>query len=257
MNLRQAAIAVSALSVLASSLFGHFQPQAQTLTAIQPKAFADVNFSAQEGRTIAGTQLISFTRRLPELPSHPRHNDGHPTKHQQIRQPIRATRPLPKVVHDQVKPLEQRVVKGVVRKSDRKDQTKMRRAVASPAQANAGLYWLARVVEAEAGGQPQAVKIAVADVILNRVHNPLYPNSIQGVIFQQVNGVYAFSSVANGWIYHQPSSASITAAKEALYGGKNIVPTALVFYNGAETSSANWVKTRPVIAILGAMTFAH
>lgn len=119
------------------------------------------------------------------------------------------------------------------------------------------LYWLARAVEAEAGGEPMAVKLAVADVVLNRIHSTLYPNRVQQVIFQQVNGHYAFTSVTNGWIYHQPSAASVNAAREALLAGKNIVPSALVFYNSSQTPAQSWVRTRPVIATLGSLTFAQ
>lgn len=102
-----------------------------------------------------------------------------------------------------------------------------------------------------------AVKLAVADVVLNRIHSTLYPNRVQQVIFQQVNGHYAFTSVTNGWIYHQPSAASVNAAREALLAGKNIVPSALVFYNSSQTPAQSWVRTRPVIATLGSLTFAQ
>ncbi|MCF8565787.1 cell wall hydrolase [Alicyclobacillus tolerans] len=122
---------------------------------------------------------------------------------------------------------------------------------------NQDLYWLSRLVEAEAGAESMNVKLAVADVVLNRTASPDYPNTVKGVIFQVAYGHYAFTSVANGWIYHTPSADSITAAKMALYGHKNIVPSALVFYNSQQTPAQSWVRTQPVLTVLGHMTFAQ
>jgi spore germination cell wall hydrolase CwlJ-like protein len=127
---------------------------------------------------------------------------------------------------------------------------------AATAQSSSDLEWLARAIEAEAGAEPMDVKIAVGDVIVNRVHSPLYPNNVHDVLFQVVSGKYAFTCVQNGWIYHAPSEDSLNAAKAVLYRRENIVPDALVFYNAKNTPSSSWVRTRPVICTLGDMTFA-
>lgn len=56
------------------------------------------------------------------------------------------------------------------------------------------LELLAQLVEAEAGNQPFEGKCLVADVVLNRVESPLFPDSISEVIFQEGQ----FSVVSNG-----------------------------------------------------------
>ncbi|RBN36035.1 peptidoglycan-binding protein, partial [Priestia megaterium] len=43
---------------------------------------------------------------------------------------------------------------------------------------------LARLVQAEAKGEPYAGKVAVATVVLNRVDSDSFPNSIHDVIYQ-------------------------------------------------------------------------
>ena len=53
---------------------------------------------------------------------------------------------------------------------------------------------LAQLVEAEAGNQPFEGKCLVADVVLNRVESPLFPNTISEVVFQEGQ----FSVIKNG-----------------------------------------------------------
>jgi len=79
------------------------------------------------------------------------------------------------------------------------------------------LYWLSRIIEAEAGGESYKGKLAVGTVIMNRVRSSYYPNTVYGVIFDRRNGVQ-FTPTANGYIYKVPSQSSIKAAKEVLNG---------------------------------------
>ena len=46
------------------------------------------------------------------------------------------------------------------------------------------IYTLARLVHAEARGEPYLGKVAVAAVVLNRVRSASFPNTISGVIYQ-------------------------------------------------------------------------
>ena len=41
------------------------------------------------------------------------------------------------------------------------------------------MYWLSRIIEAESAGEPLSGKIAVGNVVLNRVKSPFYPNTIK------------------------------------------------------------------------------
>ena len=47
------------------------------------------------------------------------------------------------------------------------------------------VYWLSRIIYAESGNQPLDGKIAVGNVVLNRVASPRFPNSVYEVIFQR------------------------------------------------------------------------
>ncbi|MFH7445052.1 cell wall hydrolase, partial [Pseudomonas syringae pv. tagetis] len=75
---------------------------------------------------------------------------------------------------------------------------------------------MARLVRAEAEGEPYAGKVAVATVILNRVASPEFPNSIKAVINEVSNGHYAFTPVQNGQINQPADAASKQAVNEAL-----------------------------------------
>lgn len=79
------------------------------------------------------------------------------------------------------------------------------------------IYWLSRIINAEAGSEPFLGKIAVGNVVLNRVKSPLYPNTIWSVIFDRRYGTQ-FSPVSYGTIYNAPNADSITAARICLEG---------------------------------------
>lgn len=78
------------------------------------------------------------------------------------------------------------------------------------------LYWLSHAIFAESGNQPMKGRIAVGTVILNRVADPTFPNTVEEVIFQPNQ----FSPVDNGTIYRDPDKDSIVAAKLCLDGVK-------------------------------------
>lgn len=91
------------------------------------------------------------------------------------------------------------------------------------------LYWLSRIVNAESQGEPMTGKIAVANVVLNRVKSDLYANNIYDVIFDRNYGVQ-FTPILNGTVYHTPLGDSIVAAKRALIG-ENHAGESLYFLN--------------------------
>lgn len=100
------------------------------------------------------------------------------------------------------------------------------------------IFWLARIVEAESSGEPLEGKVAVGNVVLNRVKHPNYPNSIYDVIFDRNFGVQ-FQPVLNGSIYNVPSKDSIIAAKRAIMG-EDIVGSCLYFLNPT-ISTSSWI----------------
>ena len=104
------------------------------------------------------------------------------------------------------------------------------------------MYWLSRIIEAEAGGEPFKGKVAVGEVILNRVKCKEFPDTIWGVIFDKNFGIQ-FEPVANGTIYNTPSEDSILAAKTAL-NGSDYVGKCLYFLNPTIAKSTWITKNR-------------
>lgn len=100
------------------------------------------------------------------------------------------------------------------------------------------IYWLSKIIHAESRGEPMEGKIAVANVILNRVESEEYPNTIYGVIFDQRHGIQ-FSPVLDGSIYLTPYGDSIIAAKRALEG-ENPIEDCLFFLN-PQSATNFWI----------------
>ncbi len=116
------------------------------------------------------------------------------------------------------------------------------------------LSLLARLVTAEAGGEPYEGQVAVAATVLNRVQSGAYPTTIPGVIYQVVDGkYYQFSPVLDGRINTTPSSSALRAAQAAMNGWDPSYG-ALGFYNPAKTSNY-WVQLRPVTRVIGGHVF--
>ncbi len=110
------------------------------------------------------------------------------------------------------------------------------------------IYWLSRIIHAESRGEPMRGKIAVGNVVLNRVKSPEYPNTIYGVIFDRKHGVQ-FSPVLDGSIYHTPYGDSVVAAKRALEG-ENVVGSCLFFLNPVSAQS-HWITSnRPFYTVI-------
>lgn len=109
---------------------------------------------------------------------------------------------------------------------------------------------LARLVYAEARGEPYKGKVAVAAVALNRVGSASFPNTLSGVIYQSG----AFSSVSNGSINNTPDSECIRAALDAL-NGWDPSGGCLYFYN-AKTAEDKWIFSRTVQTVIGNHSFA-
>lgn len=79
------------------------------------------------------------------------------------------------------------------------------------------LYWLARIIQAESGGESYMGKCAVGNVVLNRVKSSQFPDTVKEVIFDKKYGVQ-FTPASSGTIYNTPSEESILAAKACLDG---------------------------------------
>ena len=122
------------------------------------------------------------------------------------------------------------------------------------AQGSAGwdINLLARVVAAEAQGEPFAGQVGVAAVILNRVRHPSFPNTLSGVIYQP----HAFESVTNGLIWRRtPDATAVSASRQAINGWD---PTygAVFFWNPSKPVSP-WIWSRQIVVRIGQHVFAR
>jgi N-acetylmuramoyl-L-alanine amidase len=119
---------------------------------------------------------------------------------------------------------------------------------------NTERFWLAKIIEAEAGVESLKGKIGVGAVVLNRVEDDWFPDTIKEVIFQRYRGVYQFSPVGNGRIYKiKPSEESFEAADRALRG-EDPTHGALYFYNPSIVKSSFFAKKK-AIAVIGSHNF--
>ena len=100
------------------------------------------------------------------------------------------------------------------------------------------VFWLARIITAEAKGESLIGQIAVGNVILNRVASSAYPNTIYGVIFDRKYGVQ-FSPILDGSIYNTPTYTATLAAKICLEGTR-LSEDAMFFLN-PRTAQSSWI----------------
>lgn len=100
------------------------------------------------------------------------------------------------------------------------------------------LYWLSRIISAEAKGESLRGQIAVGNVVLNRKASPQYPNSVYGVIFDRKGGTQ-FSPVSFGTIYQKPTASSIIAAKICLEGYS--LSNEILFFMNPRIATNNWI----------------
>ena len=114
------------------------------------------------------------------------------------------------------------------------------------AQESSGdVYLLARLISAEARGEPYVGQVAVGAVVLNRVRHPSFPSTISGVIYQ----TDAFTCVSDGQ-FNQPIAESAYRAAQDALGGWDPSGGAIYYFNPATATSA-WIWSRPLILTIG------
>ena len=104
------------------------------------------------------------------------------------------------------------------------------------------VYWLSHIINAEAGNQPMDGQIAVGNVVLNRVADERFPNSVKEVVFDRRGGVAQFSPTADGRISLTPDEDAELAAKLA-FEGYAPVGESLYFINPS-ACNASWFNSR-------------
>lgn len=116
-------------------------------------------------------------------------------------------------------------------------------------QANTDLYLLAKLIYSEARGEIYEGQVAVGAVVLNRVRDAGFPNTIQGVIYQP----WAFTALNDGQFALEPNSTAYQAAQDAMNGWD---PTyGCIFYYNPVTATSSWIFSREIIVRIGNHVF--
>lgn len=114
---------------------------------------------------------------------------------------------------------------------------------------NGDVALLARLISAEARGEPYSGQVAVGAVVLNRVEHPSFPNSIAGVIYQPG----AFTCVTDGQFNQPVSDSAYRAARDAMNG---VDPCGgAIYYFNPSTATSKWIWSRPLIVVIGKHRF--
>lgn len=110
---------------------------------------------------------------------------------------------------------------------------------------------MARAINGEARGEPYEGQVAVGAVILNRVKDSRFPNSISGVIYQSG----AFTAVSDGQI-NAPISENSTVYKAAQDAMNGWDPTGgCVYYFNPNTATNKWIWSRQLVKTIGKHRF--
>jgi N-acetylmuramoyl-L-alanine amidase len=111
---------------------------------------------------------------------------------------------------------------------------------------------LARIVRAEAQSEPFEGKVAVAEVVLNRLESPQFPDTIKEVIYEPGQ----FQPVANGQINKPADEESIEAVDAALLDMRNITEDSVFFYN-PDIATNRWLDSRETAVVIGQHVFKN
>lgn len=116
---------------------------------------------------------------------------------------------------------------------------------ASSQGASGDVDLLARLISAEARGEPYTGQVAVGAVVLNRVESPAFPNTMSGVIYQSG----AFTCLSDGQFWGEVTDSSYKAARDAL-NGWDPSGGALYYFN-PDTATSSWIWSRPILSVIG------
>lgn len=117
------------------------------------------------------------------------------------------------------------------------------------------LYWLSRIISAEAKGESFTGQIGVGTVVLNRVRSKEFPNTVKGVVFDKKYGTQ-FTPVANGSIYEKPTESAVIAAKMCLDG--YTLSNSVLYFVNPRIATSSWIQNHRKYAFrVGNHDFYH
>ncbi len=119
----------------------------------------------------------------------------------------------------------------------------------SGASGSVDVNLLARLISAEARGEPYSGQVAVGAVVLNRMKHPSFPSTMSGVIYQKG----AFSCLDDGQFNQPVAESAYRAARDALNGWD---PSGgAIYYFNPVTATSGWIWSRPLIVVIGKHRF--
>jgi N-acetylmuramoyl-L-alanine amidase len=118
------------------------------------------------------------------------------------------------------------------------------------AESKQDIYLLAKLIHSEARGEPYIGQVAVGAVVLNRVKNGQFPDTIKEVIYQP----FAFTAVDDGQFNLEPDESSYKAAEDAFTGWDPSYGS--LFYYNPVIATSSWIFTRETVTEIGKHIFA-
>lgn len=109
---------------------------------------------------------------------------------------------------------------------------------------------LARIVRAEAQTEPFIGKVAVVDVIMNRVDDPQFPDTVEDVIYAPGQ----FQPVMNGEIQKPADKLSMEAVETAISNEEDVTNDSLFFYN-PDIATNRWLDNKETTVVIGDHVF--
>lgn len=101
------------------------------------------------------------------------------------------------------------------------------------------LYWMSRIIHAEAGGEPFLGKVGVGTVVMNRVKSDQFPSTVYEVIFDTKHG-RQFAPTAGTYIYKEPTEECVKAAKVVLEGYR--LHEDIMYFMNESLAENFWIK---------------
>lgn len=162
-----------------------------------------------------------------------------------IEAPALPAAPAPQAVA--AAPVQQAIVQAPVEAAPAAPEADETEAVSVSARE---LECLTKVILYEAGAESRAGQVAVAQVVMNRVESPRFPDTICGVVYQpgQFSAIRSFNPPRNArW------NRAMALARDVLDGHEAMVGEALYFH--ATRVRPAFVRSRTRVATIGNHVF--
>jgi N-acetylmuramoyl-L-alanine amidase len=108
------------------------------------------------------------------------------------------------------------------------------------------LYWLSRIISAEARGECFEGQLAVGCVVINRTEHKSFPDTIYEVIYDNKFGVQ-FSPAHSGSVKKDPTDSAVRAAKLCLEGFS--LSDSILFFFNSSIAAGSWITSNRTFTV--------